>query len=119
MAVAWSGDLPQCPASWAEQPDPDVIRTEMDIGEDKVRRRSTLLNQKVQVMFYLEPTQYDYFKFFYETTCQMGVIDFTFIHPITGSLDSYSFLQPPSYQFVAGKKGVGMVQVSMQWELRP
>lgn len=115
--INWPASLPACAASWTEVDAPDILRSANDVGPPKVRRRSTLKNRQVSVSWNIRAEQYDEFVLFYETQCQCGVIPFYYKHPITHEIQPYSWLTPPSLQMIAGRGGVGAVQVSSSWEL--
>ncbi len=116
--VPWKTGLPTCAQTWSEQDQPNVIRTEMDVGPPKVRRRSTLRNRLVQVSWTMPATLYQQLVEFYETDTLQGIHEFEYAHPITKTLDRYRFTGPPSYQFIGGKNGVAAFQVSCEWELQ-
>lgn len=117
--INWPSYLPTCAQTWQEKDAPDVIRTEMDMGLPKQRRRSTLRNTAVNVSWTLPVAQFDQFDQFYLTATQQGVIPFYFAHPVTGNLNTYTFVEAPQYTFLDGTNGVGAVKVDALWERRP
>lgn len=116
---AWPNDLPDCAGSWEESPTPDILRSSVDIGQAKVRRRSTIGGKTVSVGWTMDANTYAALVFFYETTLLEGVNSFYYNHPISGTQQTYRFLSPPNLIFVAGKSGVGAYQVTCEWELMP
>lgn len=116
--VEWPTNLPDCAQSWSERDAPDIVITSMDVGPPKVRRRSTLLNNAVDVSWTIDANLYQSFNDFYRTTCQQGVIPFNYKHPITKTVNAYRFASAPEFSFIRGKNGVGAFSVSVQLELQ-
>jgi len=115
--VAWPSHLPSCPASWREQDNPDMVVTEVDVGEPLVRRRSSILRRNVEVEWTMNAELYQQFLEFYETTCASGVNDFPFPNPITKAVNNYRFTEAPSITFLRGSNRVSAFTVSCKWSL--
>lgn len=116
--IDWPADLPDCPQTWQEQDAPDIVRTEMDIGLPKQRRRSTLRKTNVSVQWTLDKQTHELFDQFYYTTLQQGIFPFYYNHPETGAQHSYTFAEAPAYNYIPGDDGVVAVAVTATLELR-
>lgn len=96
--------MPSWPASlqermnkdFSESYDPGVIRTNMDEGPAKVRRRFTKILKRWQAKFWMDATDYDTFMNFYNIDIEGGVLSFDWVHPITLAPQTYRFYQPPT-----------------------
>lgn len=117
MAIAWPGTLQQLlnQQDFALSPMDTAIRTEMDYGPKKVRRRFTDAVVPLNCSIDLPMSLYDTLDNFYRNTLGGGVERFDFIHPITQVLTSTRFTAPPSYTSMGGL----YFKVSMQWEFLP
>jgi len=113
--VPWPADLPQCAASWSEtQRDPNV-RTPMETGPPKVRRRYTAPMYEFAVGMVLEWTQFQLLRDFYDIDCAAGVNSHTFVHPYLQAEQTFRFMAPPEIT----SSGPLAVSVSMRWEQFP
>lgn len=92
-----------------------VLRSDTDVGPAKLRRRFTKGVDEYSASIYLTSAQYSIFVNFYNTTLNGGTLPFEFNHPITGSLESFRFRQPPTISSIGG----GMFQANFQWEKLP
>lgn len=92
-----------------------VLRSDMDYGPQKVRRRFTKGVDTFSTSIYLTQAQYSFFYTFYNTTLNGGVNPFTFNHPITGVSSIFRFKGPPQVSSIGG----GNFTVSMEWEQLP
>ena len=113
--VAWPATLPDCLESWEETERPSVIRTAMDAGPPKVRRRFTAPMREIRCTMNLRRDQYLAFRDFFDVTCGQGVNWHTFTHPYTGAVESFRFVEP----FVIQSMSALAVVVSMTWEQLP
>ena len=71
------------PASWQQTPVKPMIRSEIEDGYPKQRRRFTKFWYQYQADFRLPWADHDSFWAFYEQTCQGGAIPFKIRHPIS------------------------------------
>lgn len=117
MAVPWPVSLQQNvnTGNFNEKFGETAIRTTVDVGPMKVRRRFTRPIDVVSVGFNMTSDQYEDFKIFYNTTVNGGVTIFELNHPITGVLTNYRFMGPPTISPIGGIVFVA----SMQWEVIP
>jgi len=71
-----------------------TIRTQMDAGPVKVRRRFTAAPIQVQVRIpHLTKSELATFRTFYRDTIKMGSLSFTGTHPVTGATESFRFVE--------------------------
>lgn len=94
-----------------------TIRTEMDIGPAKVRRRMTKSVDNISAVIFVNESQYSDLYYFFDTTLNGGVGTFNFLHPITQATIEARFIEAPSYTPV-GSGGI-MFKASMKWEVMP
>lgn len=97
MAV-WPATLPP-PAlnSLQESPPNNTIRSQMDKGPAKVRRRTTANIRPLAFNLKLTPAQVQTLDDFYNITTFSGADEFDYVHPRTGAGCSARFVQPPGY----------------------
>lgn len=100
-------------ASWPSLPAPlintfrestpdNILRTQMDKGVAKVRRRTTANARNIQFTLLLTEAQVSTLETFYITTLTSGADEFTYTHPRTGDSVTARFTQPPAYSDVNG-----------------
>jgi hypothetical protein len=92
-----------------------VLRSDMDSGPAKTRRRFTKSVDSYTASIWVDETQYLTFENFYDTTLNGGTLPFTFPHPITQVPTDFRFKSPPKYSPVGG----GTWSVSFEWEKLP
>lgn len=94
---SWPGSLPQDPvwnALQATGPNSGWIRTQMDVGPAKERRRSTTSPRVYQMtLAQVTEAQLATFETFFESTLQMGTLAFDMNDPITGASKSWRFFK--------------------------
>lgn len=118
MAIPWPVSLQQKvnTNSYQEKIGETTIRTTVDTGPVKVRRRFTRPVNTSTVSFILNnATEYTTFLSFYNTDVNGGVSVFQLVHPITGVLTNYRFTGPP----VIHPLGGFVFEASMEWEAMP
>jgi len=98
----WPASLPQRPLGegFAEQPPELVVRSPMDTGPAKVRRRSTAGVSKLQMVFRLTPTQLATFRNFLANDIQDRALSFSWVHPITDATGLFRIVEQPTYQAI-------------------
>ena len=115
--AAWPATLPQAPlVNGYQESIPDTsIRTKMDQGAAKTRKRTTAGIREFQMSFVMTAAQVEIFETFYITTTNSGVDMFTFDHPRTGvTYAKFRFSGVPKYI------AIGLVyNVSVGMELLP
>ena len=96
--VTWPTSLPAIELSSLKESPPDnLIRSNMDIGVDKIRRRTTSAPRDLSFTLKLNQTQLQTLDDFYVTDTFSGSLSFDYIHPRTGSTVKARFVSPPSY----------------------
>jgi hypothetical protein len=92
-----------------------VIRTEMDIGPKKVRRRFTKSIDAISCTFTIPNTLFTDFMTFFDTTLNGGTYQFRYNHPFTGIESSFRFIGEPKLS----PMGNTYSRVTMDWEVMP
>ena len=96
----WPGTLPQKPDAdgYTESPPDVVLRTPMDAGPPKVRRRSTAGPRPITMQMTLTLTEMQTLDDFFWTTCRAGALPFDWVHPRTQAAATFRWRSPPRYQ---------------------
>lgn len=118
MATAildWPAGAPECAQAWQEQAQPVVVRSEMDSGAPKVRRRFTAPVRLVTVQFDVPLPVARLLRDFHDVDTQGGVLPFRFRSPVTGAVEVFRMTEAPNVQ---PRDEVGAL-VSMKWESLP
>lgn len=97
-----------------ETPPENVLRTEMDVGPAKLRRRSTAAVRKFPVQMFFSVALVAIFETFYVTTSKSGSLVFNYRSPRTKVLADHRFASVPIYT----PRNQGYI-VSFQLELMP
>ena len=102
--IVWPIGLPQrMNASGFTETLPDLaLRTEMDAGPRKARRRFTTGPATIEGTVTLRGSQPALLEAFYRDTTAGGTLAFDWTHPRTGALASLRFTGPPAFAPVAG-----------------
>lgn len=82
----------------------NIIRTQMDAGAPKQRRRYTKQIDQWQFNIIVDATQMAAFEAFFDTQLQDGQFSFDWTHPRLGTTVTARFVQPPSYTFLGNNK---------------
>ena len=99
---AWPGILPTAPLLGFRETAPDVgLRTKMDSGPAKLRRRFTAGVRPIEVPLVLDDGQLDALADFFETTTAGGTLRFDFVDPRSGAAVKCRFVGPPDYDLIA------------------
>jgi hypothetical protein len=114
---SWPSDLPDQPLKrgYEEGPPNVALRTQMDAGPDKIRRRTTAGPRQIAVQFRLSPSQLETLDTFYTDTLEGGTLRFDWTHPRTGTSVEFRFVEPPSYQALRADR----YRVQAQLEIMP
>lgn len=104
MPAVWPATLPQIPLveGYLERFGPNTIRTPMDWGPAKRRRRFTKSHDPHQFAFEVDGTQLATFKAFYKTTILHGALSFDYTHPTDGVTATFAMLDEPNIVPVGG-----------------
>jgi len=95
----WPSDLPNfaTPSGYQESFGNNIIRSGMDLGPAKLRRRATAAVRVISFTQTLTSEQIQILESFYLTTLQHGSLPFTWTHPRTGiAIANVQFAEPPS-----------------------
>lgn len=118
---AWPVGLPQTPiaAGFTQTPVDAVVRSSMDYGPDKVRRRTTARIQVVQMNFVLTSSECGTLDGFYDSTLGGGVLPFDWVNHMSTSSPKasavYRFMAPPTYSAMEAD----LWNVALQLEMLP
>jgi len=99
MANVWPTELNGMilDGSYNETPPENSIRTKMDVGPAKVRRRSTSGIRPVSFSLFLTNANVVILDDFYDSTLSSGSETFTFYAPRTKASGTYRFVTRPTY----------------------
>jgi len=98
MAV-WPVALPPPALSTlTESPAENTMRSTMDRGPAKLRRRTTANAYPLSFMMWLTSAEVDILKAFYDVGTFSGSEEFDFTHPRTGAAIKCRFAERPSWQ---------------------
>lgn len=95
--ILWPAELQQVlnTSGFANQFVDTVIRTQMDSGPDKIRRRSTTGPEPIKGSILIPTSLYATMKSFYDTDTAGGSLEFLWAHPITRDPAYFRFTAPP------------------------
>lgn len=95
----WPSTLPAFPLaeSFRETVPDTTLRTSMDYGPAKTRRRTTAGAAGIFAAYILDRTQVEHLDEFYQAALSGGALSFIFAHPRTGTEESCRFKKPPEY----------------------
>jgi hypothetical protein len=115
--AAWPESLPQKPlnAGYSEGFSNTSIKSSMDVGPAKVRRRISAGVMEHNMQFLMTATQVGTFKTFYETTILAGSVSFTWNHPRTGTSGTWRIKSSPKITKESGDFYI----VPLEMELLP
>lgn len=109
--INWPSVLPDCPQTWNEVDKPSTVRSEVDVGVAKVRRRYTRELTSISASLTLKRSEYDNLINFYRTTLKDGLYSFNYKHPYTGVMLEIRFVNPPTISMNSKA-----FQVTFEWE---
>jgi len=115
--TTWPTTLPTYPLldNYVETVPETVIRTEMDQGPAKIRRKTTAGVRKLNVSYFLNKEQVAALDEFYLTTLKGGALEFDFVHPRNSSDIVCRFTAPPEYKAANGN----YFEVNLELEILP
>lgn len=113
--ASWPNTLPACPEwQYSENYQDGRIRSDMDAGPAKLRRRFTVVVQNFSLQIKLTSAQVDTIISFYDNTLEMGTATFKWFHPRTQDPASCRFVSRPA---ISGMDG--LYSVSFEMEILP
>jgi hypothetical protein len=104
--ATWPSALPNDPLKQAyeETFQDQTLRTKMDAGPDKVRRRFTAGARYFRMPLRLTKDQVEIYLTFWETTLSAGSLPFDWTHPRTKGAAEFMFMGPPKISDAGGNK---------------
>jgi hypothetical protein len=93
-----------CFQTWAETDKSQIIRSEMDFGTVKVRRRTTGIIWTIEAGVTLKAEQYEDFQTWFRVNCQAGVIPTRIKRPMDAKEVVARFTEPPQIQWLDMEK---------------
>jgi hypothetical protein len=117
MAQPWPAELQQFfnEDNFSYLFDDNTIRTDMEVGPQKVRRRFTKRVDKLTVSILATTDEYIFFDNYYDVTLAGGTIPFTFEHPVTKLPADFRFRTSPVVRSIGG----GNFNISYELEILP
>jgi hypothetical protein len=111
--IYWPDYLPSAllEDGFGKQPQSNVIRTAMDAGPKKARRRYTATAVKYSGKQVFDAAELMVFEQFYHTVLADGVLRFSFADPVTGETAEFRFAEDYA---VASAGGLYEVQMSLE-----
>jgi len=102
--IVWPSSLPQRPTvgGYQERFADTVLRTAMETGAAKTRRRFTAAPRQIEVTFRVNAAQAATFKSFFEETTAGGALPFDWVHPREGTPATFRFLEAPRVAAITG-----------------
>lgn len=99
-----------------EVPPANSIRSSMDRGPDKIRRRTTANVRPISFGLFLSKADLAIFDTFFVTTTASGSGEFDYTHPRTKAACTARFAAEPEY---SERSGSGFYDVSVSLEILP
>lgn len=97
--VDWPATLRPNRSGASESPPDNTMRSNMEIGPDKVRRRTTANIRPFMFNMLLDDVGVQTLDDFYTLTTASGSLPFNFVHPRTEETVEARFVQKPSYSY--------------------
>ncbi len=115
--TAWPSSLPESVlvSSHGEQLANTALRSSMEAGAPKMRRRFTAAPKPVEVSMVMTGAQTQTFETFFDDTLAGGTLSFEWKLPRTDAATTYRFREPPSLKPV----GPDQWEVAMKLETVP
>lgn len=97
--VAWPVTLPEYVLSdgYREDAPDNAIRSDMDVGPAKARRRTTATPVPVACQVRLTAAQRQALLDFFNTDTQSGALSWDWVHPVTRAAAVFRFTAPPQF----------------------
>lgn len=99
-----------CPRSWSRNPKPSLIRSTVEDGYPKVRRRFTKAWDEYQADWMITWAEEAAFMEFFSVDCQDGAYPFYMTEPLGGTQILVRWKEPPSIK--GGIDSKPMIQIS-------
>jgi hypothetical protein len=116
--IVWPATLPQVPlsATYEEQGPECAIRTPMEFGPAKIRRRYSIGISEITAEIICTHEQVQTLDTFYWETHRAGEIPFEWIHYLTGNTERFRLREPPRYEAVENQE---LWRVRLSLEMLP
>ena len=103
--ATWPDTLPDTPLldGYSETRQQEFLRSEMDAGPAKQRRRFSAATYYFNVSYVLDESQLDDLNYFYTIDLYGGSLPFDWIHPRTGDEVQARFMSPISFSVLSGQ----------------
>ena len=97
--AVWPATLPQEPLAdgYSEQAPNTVLRSQMEAGPPKLRRRFTAGVRTIECQLRLTPAEVADLDLFFTETVAGGSLPFDWKHPRTGTAQTFRWVEPPTY----------------------
>jgi hypothetical protein len=102
--LVWPSSLPQRPTvgGYQERFAETTLRTTMDAGTAKVRRRFTAAPRQIEATFKVNAAQTGILKTFFEDMTAGGALPVDWTHPREGTPATFRFLESPRVAAITG-----------------
>jgi len=110
--VTWPTDLPQSPliAGFGNEEQDAFVRTSMETGVDKIRRRYTGVATPYKWPLILTNTQKTSLSTFYQTS---GALSFSMTEPVLQVVKSFRFTKAPAYAPLSHNRWSTILELEM------
>lgn len=112
--IEWPASLPPCAATYTEKAEPVIIRSSVEEGPPKTRRRFTVRIVRAQMGMVLTLEQFQILDDFFYIDCNGGTVWFQFTHPWRNIIRDFRMIEAPDFQ----DYGALAVNTTMVLELR-
>lgn len=122
MVNVWPGSLPQYAETdgLSEKDAPNAVRTAMETGPAKLRRRYTAVFTPIKATLIVDATQRATLKDFFRNTCKGGSQSFDWLHPMTREAATFRWVSPPEFTPLSGGgAGLALLRASLDLEIMP
>lgn len=99
---SWPESLPEQPSNVEVEPVDNTVRTPVDAGYFKARRRFTRTIERVSMTLSITGAQRSTLDTFYHDTLEDGALPFEWEHPHYDTAKAFRFLGAPGYTMLAG-----------------
>lgn len=119
-SITYPSTLPKA-APVSGRPESGAIRTKMDVGPAKVRRRSTATAKPMQFMMRISGAKFDTFKTFFHTTALEGTLAFDMADPWDDTTQEWRFVGTYDWWLVSGASDPDdrIYEITVQMEKLP
>lgn len=100
----WPSTLPPIRVPVSVQPQDQTLRTSMDAGPQKARRRFSAVPTDIGYPMRMTGAQHATLMTFHDTTLKGGSLEFEMSDPVTGDTEDYRFTAPPASNVIVGNE---------------